>query len=126
MGIQSVINRLCKQTAVYWGNPTNDGQGGHLFDLPFEIFCRWEDINEVVVGATGDKFTAKSVVYVTQDVKEEGMLYLGTLDDLDSTEMINPMSIESAFIIKRFDKIPALNSTTEFTRKAYLTTKNMW
>lgn len=32
-----------------------------------------------------------------------------------------PISLEGAYIIKRFEKTPALGSTTEFLRKAYLT-----
>lgn len=126
MSIQDVINRMCTQTAVYWGNPRNDGQGGFTFDAAIEINCRWEDSNEVVVGNTGNTFSAKSVVYPTVDLVEEGMLFLGTLNDLDSTEIVSPMSLENAYLIKRFDKLLALGSTTEFLRKAYLTTKNMW
>ena len=126
MSIQSTINRLCKQTAVYWGNPVNNGEGGYSFDLPFEVACRWEEVNEIVAGKDGNSFSAKSVLYLTQDIQEEGVVFLGTLDDLDSAELLDPTLLENAFIIKRFDKIPALNSTTEFIRKGYLTTKNMW
>ncbi len=125
MGIQQTIERLCTQTAVYWGNPVNNGSGGFTFDEAIEINCRWEERNEIFLSRDGNEWSAKSVVYLTQDVDEDGMLYLGTLNDLDSTEIDHPKTIEMAFIIKRFDKTPALGSTTEFSRKCYLTTKNM-
>lgn len=126
MSIQDVINNMCTQTAVYWGNPINNGQGGVTFDEPYEIFCRWEGINEVVVGNTGNSFSAKSVIYLIEDVQEEGMVFLGTLNDLDSDTYENPISSNMTYIIKRFDKIPSLNSIDSFLRKAYLTTKNNW
>jgi hypothetical protein len=130
MSISSFLTRTCTQVAVYWGSPTNDGYGGKTFASPSEIFCRWEDRNEIFVASNGDEAVAKSVVYVLQDLENEGYLYLGTLDELyDSVESsgttLVPSEIEGAQIIKRFDKTPALGSTTEFLRKVYLTSKNM-
>jgi hypothetical protein len=130
MSITSFLSKTCVQTAVYWGSPTNDGYGGKTFAAPIEIFCRWEDRNEIFIAANGDEAVSKSVVYVLLDLENEGYLYLGTLDELyDSAESsgvtLDPSEIVGAQIIKRFDKTPALNSTTEFIRKAYLTSKNM-
>ena len=123
MGMESFIARLCVQTAVYWGNPTGDGYGGKTFDDPVEISCRWEDIVENInrVGARlGEEIVSMAQVYVTTDVEEQGYLFLGTLDDLDSGEEADPTTIVKAYMINRFDKIPVLRSTTEFLRKAYL------
>jgi hypothetical protein len=130
MGIYYSITRSCKQTAVYWGNPQNDGEGGFTFDLPIEILCRWEDVNVTFEEPNGNISHAKSSVYVLQDVDQEGRLYLGTLDDLlssagESTGELDPIKIDGAYIIKRFDKKPALGSTTEFLRKVYVTTKRV-
>ena len=123
MGMESFIARLCVQTAVYWGNPTGDGYGGKTFADPVEISCRWEDIVENInrVGARlGEEIVSMAQVYVTTDVEEQGYLFLGTLDDLDSDEEADPTTIVKAYMINRFDKIPVLRSTTEFLRKAYL------
>lgn len=131
MSITTFLEKTCNQTAVYWGNPVNDGEGGFVFDIPIEIKCRWEERNEIFVAPNGDEAVAKSVVFVLQDIDQNGYLYLGTLDELyDSFEsslggLDNPKEIENAQIIRRFDKTPALGSTTEFLRKAYLTSKNM-
>ena len=49
-GIEKVAKRFCVETAVYWGNPQNDGYGGFTFDTPVEIKCRWEEKSEVDIG----------------------------------------------------------------------------
>ena len=129
MGIERNIGKMCKQIAVYWGSPVNDGYGGKTFASPVEILCRWEDKNETFIAPNGDQSVSKSVVYVLQDVDQEGYLFLGTLDSLydaaeSSATVIDPKDV-AAYLIRRFDKLPALGSTTEFLRKAYLTSKNM-
>ena len=121
MGIESMIARNCSSVAVYWGNPVNDGEGGFTFDDPVEIACRWEETIQVTTDNKGNEVTSRAVIYITQDVDEEGMLYLGTLDNLDSGQEEDPKTIQGAWIIKRFVKTPALNSSTAFLRKAYLT-----
>jgi hypothetical protein len=66
------------------------------------------------------------LVFVNQDIDEEGYLYLGTLDELyDSAEssagaIDDPKQIEGTYIIKRFQKTPSLDGTS-YLRKAYLT-----
>jgi len=129
MGIANIIERNLDQTAVYWGNPVNDGYGDKTFDSPVEIQCRWEDRNEVFVAPNGDELIAKSIVYISQDVDEEGCLWLGTLDALYESDSagvtIDPKDVEGAAIIKRFDKTPVLGSNSKFLRKVYLSSKNM-
>jgi hypothetical protein len=124
MGILSNITKNCRQTAVYWGNPTKDTFGGITWDDPVEISCRWENIIETVTMQGEDnrsiEYVAKAAVYVLQDLDEEGCLFLGELDDLDSSEEVDPESNSVVYRIKRFDKIPALGNSSEFIRKAYL------
>ena len=127
-----MIRRNCKQTAVYWGNPVNDGHGGFTFDSPIELAppngVRWEEISQVITDKkTGAEITSRAVIYVLQDLDEEGMLYLGSLEDLlDSDNSssgdipLDPMMVEGAFFIKRFDKDPDLKGKG-FLRKAFLT-----
>jgi len=126
MSVSNVIDRMCKQTAVYWGAPVNDGYGGKTFGsmYPIEIDCRWEDKVQLVSMIGDDRKTVEVVsnaqVFVTQDLDEGGWLFLGTLDDLDSDEEEDPMKADGAYEIKRFDKSPQLHSTSDFIRKAYL------
>ena len=122
MSVVTNIERLCTQTAVYWSTPTEDGYGGLTFDSgsPQEIYCRWEDKNEIIKSDNGKEQVSRAVVYVTQDVDEDGYLFLGSLDDLDSSEEENPETAADTYRIVKFDKSPALGSTNEFIRKAWL------
>jgi hypothetical protein len=132
MGITQFITRALAQTAVYWGNPHDNGYGTATFDDPIEIHCRWEDKEQVLGTIAGNQITgyqkvSRAIVYVDRDLDEEGFLYLGTLDDMADSDgdssggWYDPHDIVGAYIIKRFEKIPALGSTTEFIRVAYLT-----
>ncbi len=119
MSIAQTMIRACTQTVVYWANPTPDGFGSYTFDAAVEILCRWEDRTGTFVSNKGEQLYSKAHVYTLQDVDENGFLYLGELDDLDSNPD-DPKIVDNAWEIKRFDKIPSLGSTTEFVRKAYL------
>jgi hypothetical protein len=132
MGMENFIARQCTQTCVYWGNPVNDGENHFTFDNPVEILCRWEGKVQIVKDwdAKGGEVECVAMVYVLQDLDKEGFLFLGTLDDLldssgdSSGEYYDPMVLEGAYRIKQFEKIPALKSTTEFIRKAFLSQWN--
>jgi len=119
--------RNCPQTCVYWGTPVEDGYGGKTFADPVEIMCRWEDKAQLIRLDDGNEISSRAVVYVLQDVDMEGVMYLGTLDDLyDLAEssagaLDNPKEFDGAYVIKKFEKSPLLGSTTDFYRKVWLT-----
>ena len=60
----------------------------------------------------------RSEVQVAQDVDEQGMMRLCTLDDLDSDEYYDPLEA-GAHPILRIDEIPDLKGTNTY-RKVYL------
>lgn len=120
MSINTFIRRLLKDTAVYWGGPVKDGYGKYAsFDAAVEIPCRWSDATELFTDARGMEYVSKAVVLVGQDLDEEGYLFHGTLNDLNSQEIVDPENIENAHVIKRFTKIPDIKSR-QFVRKAHL------
>jgi hypothetical protein len=114
------VESVCVQTSVYWGSPSPDGYGGYTFADPVEISCRWDGKTQMVKGADGKEVVSRAEIMILQDVNEGGYLYLGELADLDSDEEENPMKLEGAYEILRFDKTPLFQSTSEFVRKAYL------
>lgn len=118
MGIEKFIQKVCVQTAVYWGNPQPDGYGGITFDAPVEIGCRWEDKTQIIVNNQGKEMISKAEVLVTQDLDVQGRLYLGSISELESDPV--PMEVEGAFEIKAFNKIPMIRKTDVFVRKVYL------
>ena len=121
MGIEQFMTRACAQTAVYWGDPTPDASGGYSFgsSYPEEISCRWEARTELISDGQGNEIISRARVYVTEDVEEEGWLFLGTLDDLDSAAEEDPMQADGTHKIKRFDKVPSIRGD-DFVRIAYL------
>lgn len=117
--ITDFISRRAVQTIVYWGGPTPDGYGGYTFDEAVEISGRWEQATEVITSADGEEILSQARVFITQDVDEDGYMYLGEIDDLDSNHE-DPREIDGALRIVASTKIPALGSTDRFMRKAHL------
>jgi len=111
--------RNLKQKAVYWGDPQNDGFGKFTFGAePIEIDCRYEMETKVVKNSSGVDVTSSVTVHVNQDLEEEGMLYLGLLDDLTDDQLANPYESDALQIIS-FAKSPTMKGT-RFLRVAYL------
>jgi hypothetical protein len=119
--MEFILNSRYNQYCVYWGNPKEGGVGKLSFDAPVEVKCRWEDMNQIVTDNKGVDHTSRALVFLPQDVDEEGMLYLGRLTDLTTVQKNDPYLLETAYIIKRFQKTPGLGSNSIFLRKAYLT-----
>ena len=128
-GIEKIVKKFCVQTAVYWAPAVSDGYGGMVFAEPVEIDCRWDIKSKLITTGAGSSVTTNPVgeqiistaeVLVMQDLQVQGYLFLGTLDDLDSDQLLDPRKKEGSYKILRFDKIPMVMSTTEFVRKAYL------
>jgi len=97
---------LLNQTAVYWGNPTPNGEGGYSYDAPVEISCRWELRQELIRDDVGRELRSKARIFVGQDLDDHGYLYLGDLDDLDSDEQVDPATVTAAFEIKMKEEVP--------------------
>ena len=114
--MEAMLNRQLQQTAVYWASPTSDGYGTMTYDDPVEIKCRWQNKMRVIQTGNGEAIVCQSEVWVLEDLDEQGMLYLGELDDLDSNEL----PPDSASEIKIIEKTPAMGSTTVFLRKVFL------
>ena len=109
-GRSTLISGLLQQTAVYWAAGTNDGYGGRTFPDPSEVAVRWEDRQEVFVDAQGRESVSKSVVYSASALVVGGYLYLGSLDDLDSSEEADPLSVGAAYEIMSRASSPSLKA----------------
>jgi hypothetical protein len=113
MGILSKMRRM---KAVYWA-PVRVGPNGEtVFDSPVELRVRWEDSHVLVKDPTGEEFTSDAVVYVGEDVKPKGMLWLG---ELTSGTPEDPNEQEDAVTIRQFEKLPDIKCK-KFLRTAYI------
>ena len=120
MSIIDFVENVCVQTAVYWGSPVDDGYGGMTYADPVEIFCRWDGSTKLITDAKGLQIVCVAEVMVTQELDIDGMLYLGSLDDLELSEQDDPSTITGAQRIKQFMKTPLFASDDEFVYMAYL------
>jgi len=123
--IEDVIAEFIVQTAVYWAPGAEDGYGSKVWGTPVEVDCRWDETTELVKNNNGEEVIAKASVLVNDDLKEGGYLLLGSLDDLDSAEEADPMTVEGAWEIISWKKIPMVFATDDFVRTAYLGNKRI-
>lgn len=103
-----------RQTATYWGAPTQGGFGGVSFGAPTKIACRWEEIGEVFIDSTGREATSAAIVYTHGELEEGGYLAKG-----DKTAYSDPTLIKGAYEIRKSVEIPDLRGLN-YERRAYL------
>lgn len=118
MGVISFVESVCVQTAVYWAPAGNNGFG-KTFAAPVEISCRWDDVSEQVIDQQGQETMSKAKLLLTGDVIEGGFMYLGTLDDLDSSPQ-DPREFPSAYPIIQVLRTPLFRSSSVFVYECIL------
>src|SRR5512146_599775 len=106
------------QHCVYWSTPTPTASATYTYAEPVELDCRWEAIDLAQLSALGVNSNVASIVYLAQDVEENGMLLLGEVADLDSSVTDDPLAAGASLIIK-FDKVPSIKAD-KYLRKAYV------
>ena len=105
----SVIVKMRKQTAVWWERESApDTYGRFSFNAPVEIACRWDDTLQEFLDAQGEKRLSQAVAYVDRIMKPGDRLMRGSLES-DLTD--DPIPVEGAFEIKRFDQNPNFKAT---------------
>ncbi len=114
----SLIQRMCKLRCVYWeplaGDSDLDGQ--LVFAPPVELRCRWEGRSNRLQEMFGDEKRFKEFVYVLQDVKPGGFLWLGKLEDLPPAKINDPRAADdSAKRIEGFTKIGKVRARADTT-----------
>jgi hypothetical protein len=122
--IERYIKRISKQTAVYWSSPSPAADGANRFAAPTEIKCFWVNETELTVEKHGKEVSVVATVYVSQDLDEQGMLYLGTLSELTTAQKADPRYVSRAYEITRFRKDPSLHKSGEFSRRAFITPRS--
>jgi len=110
-----IISKMRKQTAVYWPPGSVDAYGRPTQGTAVEISCRWEDVHEQFLSATGEEQTSNAIVYTSQDVELGGYLWLGAI----ASKPAEPELDKNAYEIRKFEKLPNLK-VSEFLRTAIL------
>ena len=119
MSIDKFIASKCTQPIVYWANPVSDGFTGFEYDDPVQLYGRWEELNEVIMGPNGKELISQARVFLTQEVAEEGLMWLGLLTDLESAPDPNASAVNALYIVAQ-GRLPKLGSATMDMFKANL------
>jgi hypothetical protein len=114
----SIITRMRKQVAVWWGqSAAPDAFGQPVWGAPVQIKCRWEDSVSEYIAKDGSTQRSTSRVYVDRVMKEGDLLRLGAITTL--TNLSVPKKNSGVWEIKSFNQLPNIrNSETLLT--AYL------
>jgi hypothetical protein len=121
-GFNAFIKRSCKQVAVYWGNPQDDGFGGRTFDAPVEIYVRWDDREQLLTVDEGEKVISRAILFLSQDLNVNGLIYKGGMTDFTAEQLADPQSISSNIcLVKRMERYPSLIGLDDIIYKAFLT-----
>lgn len=123
-----ILKKMRKQVAVYWAPSGVTGDDGQfLFEAPIELLVYWKDCNEAFVDIRSNSVTSRAKVYVGQNVKLLGFLWLSSktkgytageaLAELADQDVptLNP----GAYEIRKVDKIPTFR-IGEFARIVFL------
>jgi len=102
---------------VYWPLLSLDEFGKPRWDEPMEIDCRWEDHEQEIIDANGDTIISKAYLIVDRDLTIKGVLWLGELCDIGSSD--NPKSNPGAWEIIHFKKMTDFKGR-KYLREAYL------
>ncbi len=108
------------QTAVWWTSSGMDGFGKRTWNSGTEISARWEDTAQTFLDPQGRETVSRSVVYVASAVALGDFLYLGDLDDLDSTEEGDPTVVATAYEVKNRGNSTSLVDSTRTLTKVIL------
>jgi hypothetical protein len=118
MSIERYLKKVCFQTSVYWSTPTAGNDGSTTFATPVEIKSLWKEKKELIIDTHGKEVVSNSMIYVLQDLDENGMLFLGGLSDLTAAQKSDPRKVKNAYEIKKFIKTPSLHLKGQFSRIA--------
>jgi len=112
-----ILNKMRRQQCVYWAPTAPDPYGQPQYADPIQLRVRWTDKEAIDTKEGTSRITSTTKVYTDQDLLIDGLLMLGTLDDVQEGKprAANPM----ARPIQDFNKIPTLKAD-DFVRVAYL------
>jgi len=113
------VASVCVQTAIYWGNPVSDKEGGLVFDTPVEIKVRWDGKTNLIRSNNGEEVVSKAEILVLQDIDMDGYLLLDSLVNLDSDNYDDPVAC-GAYKVLVYEQAPLFKSTNEFVRTVWL------
>jgi hypothetical protein len=77
----SILPGLLKQDCVYWPPGSIDKFGRLSVGAPRRLKCQWENKKIVATNPNGKTFEVTTQVFLSEEILEEGWLWLGTYKD---------------------------------------------
>jgi hypothetical protein len=100
------------QQMTIWVKTGVNGYNKSTFASPVQRDCRWEDRTTRIQVAEGQEITARSRIFLSEDVALGDYIAFGVVAGSD------PLEIPAARPVIDFRKTPSLDGT-DFERKAY-------
>jgi hypothetical protein len=77
-----MIEEVTQNDLVYWERDRPDGSGGWIYKQPVELKCRWEDVQQEVIGPDGRTRISNSHLIIRgRMLKAGGIVMRGLLVD---------------------------------------------
>lgn len=127
-----IIDTMRVHDAVYWGPKVDDlgkqirdRYGNPIYEAPVHLNpadgtgVYWMDVVEILEGPGGEKKISKSRIFLGTDVREQGILFRGTLGDVPPALSDSPRSIPGIGEILRISKISTLEND-QYLRQVWL------
>lgn len=105
------FNRKLNQYATYWAPKGLSHSNATLYAAPIEIRCRWEDSQQDMIDANGEKWTSKSAIDTTVPLLNLGILWKGRLKDIAPGSDVDPLLNPGASAIRSLEDIPNRKAT---------------
>lgn len=120
--LSAVIGRFTDQTVVYWAKLGPDGYGKPTYDAPIEIPCRWESRQRELVLPDGRLVRTRSYFLLGTAVVVGGVLFLGTLEDVQSLPSYPAMPTDNqgGYEILTVSITPGVGSLRGFVCEGYV------
>lgn len=103
-----LLQRMLRQTAVYWPRLGEDDYGQPVYDAPVEIKVRWEDVNEQFLDQQGATEISRAKIYVDRDLNVGDAIRLGALSTMDYPQ--DPCENTGVHEIRSFQKTPDIRA----------------
>lgn len=117
----SLMDRVCRQQAVYWPCLYQDKNGKPFPGIPVQIICRWVIVQKQLLDKEGNPFVSNASVMVRQVLTVNGYLWLSALDASTNPDLLVdpvvpalPSATETCFEIRKFLTLPDIRNRNIF------------
>lgn len=106
----SFYTRMLIDDIVYWPFLRKGGDSTNEYGSPVELKGKWIEEKEKAKTDSGEEFMSVATVYVESEIALDGILFKGSLTDLDSNN--DPLTQAGSYMIKAADVVQSVTGRT--------------